>query len=130
MPPPGLARLLSCFFFSVQTFGTIGFGHIYPRSVAANGVVTVEAFVGLMGVALATGILFARFSRPGHRVLFSEPAVIAPYQGAQALMFRVMNGHRTQLIDLNAEVTFSHFENVAYSYAIRPPILILSGGSI
>ncbi len=112
MPPPGLARLLNCFFFSVQTFGTIGFGHIYPRSVAANWVVTVEAFVGLLGVALATGILFARFSRPTHRVLFSESAVIAPYQGGQALMLRVMNGHRTQLIDLNAEVTFSHFENV------------------
>ncbi|WP_407539143.1 ion channel [Deinococcus radiomollis] len=112
MPPPGLGRFLACFFFSVQTFGTIGFGHIYPRSVAADWVVTAEAFVGLLGVALATGILFARFSRPSHRVLFSESAVIAPYQGAQALMFRVMNGHRTQLIDLSAEVTFSHFENV------------------
>ncbi|MGY2892089.1 ion channel [Deinococcus sp. UYEF24] len=112
MPPPGLDRFLACFFFSVQTFGTIGFGHIYPKSMAADWVVTAEAFVGLLGVALATGILFARFSRPSHRVLFSESAVIAPYQGGQALMFRVMNGHRTQLIDLSAEVTFSHFEEV------------------
>ena len=113
MPPPGPGRFLNCFFFSVQTFGTIGFGHIYPKSVAANCVVTAEAFVGLLGVALSTGILFARFSRPSHRVLFSESAVIAPYQGGQALMFRMMNGHRTQLIDLSAEVTLSHFENVS-----------------
>jgi inward rectifier potassium channel len=112
MPPPGVGRFLACFFFSVQTFGTIGFGHIYPRSTAADWVVTAEAFVGLLGVALATGILFARFSRPSHRVLFSESAVIAPYQGGRALMFRVMNGHRTQLIDLNAEVTFSTLEQV------------------
>ena len=113
MPSAGLERFLACFFFSVQTFGTIGFGHIYPRTTAANLVVTVEAFVGLLGVALATGILFARFSRPSHRVLFSQVAVIAPFQGGTALMFRVTNGHRTQLIDLSAEVTFSHFEDLA-----------------
>lgn len=113
MPAAGLPRFLACFFFSVQTFGTIGFGHVYPKSTAGDMVVTVEAFVGLLGVALATGILFARFSRPSHRVLFSDQAVLAPYQGGQALMFRVMNGHRTQLIDLSAEVTFSHFETFA-----------------
>lgn len=113
MPAHGLGRFLACFFFSVQTFGTIGFGHVYPKSTAANMVVTFEAFVGLLGVALATGILFARFSRPSHRVLFSESAVIAPYQGGQALMFRVMNGHRTQLIDLSTEVTLSRFEDLA-----------------
>lgn len=113
MPSAGLERFLACFFFSVQTFGTIGFGHIYPRTTAANLVVTAEAFVGLLGVALATGILFARFSRPSHRVLFSQVAVIAPFQGGTALMFRVTNGHRTQLIDLSAEVTFSHFEDLA-----------------
>jgi len=112
MPAHGLERFLACFFFSVQTFGTIGFGHVYPKSTAANLMVTFEAFVGLLGVALATGILFARFSRPSHRVLFSESAVIAPYQGGQALMFRVMNGHRTQLIDLSAEVTLSRFEDL------------------
>ncbi len=111
MPSSGVDRFLACFFFSVQTFGTIGFGHVYPKSIAADWVVTAEAFVGLLGVALATGILFARFSRPSHRVLFSEVAVVAPYQGGQALMFRVTNGHRTQLIDLSAEVTFSHYED-------------------
>ncbi|MFC4454684.1 ion channel [Deinococcus sonorensis] len=113
MPGHGLARFLACFFFSVQTFGTIGFGHVYPASLAANLMVTVEAFVGLLGVALATGLLFARFSRPTHRLRFSERAVIAPYQDGQALMFRVTNAHRTQLVDLSAEVTFSHFEQAS-----------------
>lgn len=112
MPREAGARFLACFFFSVQTFGTIGFGHVYPNSAAANLVVTAEAFVGLLGVALATGLLFARFSRPSHRLLFSEVAVVAPFQGGQALMFRIMNGHRTQLVDLGAEVTLSLFEQV------------------
>ena len=119
MPSGGIDRFLACFFFSVQTFGTIGFGHVYPKSIAADWVVTAEAFVGLLGVALATGILFARFSRPSHRVLFSEVAVVAPYQGGQALMFRVTNGHRTQLIDLSAEVTFSHYEDAGLAGRVR-----------
>jgi inward rectifier potassium channel len=111
LPTRSVDRFLACFFFSVQTFGTIGFGHVYPKSLAADWVVTIEAFIGLLGVALSTGILFARFSRPSHRVLFSDMAVVAPYRGGQALMFRVTNGHRTQLIDLGTEVTFSHFED-------------------
>lgn len=109
MPTGTAARLLACFFFSVQTFGTIGFGHVYPSTLAANVLVTMEAFVGLMGVALVTGVLFARFSRPTHRVLFSHHAILAPHsvggnpQG-RALMFRVMNGRRTDLLDITAEV--------------------------
>ncbi|MDB5044760.1 MAG: Ion transport 2 domain protein [Deinococcus sp.] len=109
MPTGTGARLLACFFFSVQTFGTIGFGHVYPSTLAANMMVTMEAFVGLMGVALVTGVLFARFSRPTHRILFSHHAVIAPHalggdRQGRALMFRIMNGRRTDLLDVAAEV--------------------------
>ncbi|MFB9993032.1 ion channel [Deinococcus oregonensis] len=109
MPDGTAARLVACFFFSVQTFGTIGFGHVYPSTLEANVLVTMEAFVGLMGVALVTGVLFARFSRPTHRILFSHHAVIAPHPLAdetpgRALMFRVMNGRRTDLLDISAEV--------------------------
>lgn len=108
--PSGMgARLLACFFFSVQTFGTIGFGHVYPSTLAANALVTLEAFVGLMGVALVTGVLFARFSRPTHRILFSHHAIIAPHVRpdntlGRALMLRIMNGRRTDLLDVSAEV--------------------------
>lgn len=102
--PNNETRLLADFFFSVQTFGTIGFGHVYPATLAANVAVTLEAFVGLLAVALLTGMLFARFARPSQRILFSDHAVIAPYRGGQGLMFRMVNGHRTDLSDVNVEV--------------------------
>lgn len=106
-PASGPARLLAAFFFSVQTFGTIGFGHVYPVTLAADALVTLEAFVGLMAVALVTGMLFARFSRPRHRVLFSDRAVIAPYRGGRALMLRLVNGRHGNLTDVSAEVVLS-----------------------
>lgn len=102
--PNNESRLLADFFFSVQTFGTIGFGHVYPATLAANYVVTLEAFVGLMAVALVTGMLFARFSLPRPRILFSHDAVVAPYRGGRALMFRVMNGYFSELSDVSVEV--------------------------
>lgn len=110
MPSGLLARFWACFFFSVQTFGTIGFGHVYPNSFLADLLVTAEAFVGLLGVALATGVLFARFSKPRSRILFSQQAVIAPFGGGWALMFRVVNAQRTQIIEVEAEVTYAWFE--------------------
>src|SRR6185369_13730388 len=67
------------FFFSIQTFATIGYGQVAPNGTAANIVVTVEALVGLMYQALATGLLFARFTRPTAALLFSRQAVIGPY---------------------------------------------------
>lgn len=106
------SRLWQAFFFSVQTFATIGYGKVTPSGLAANLLVTVEALVGLLGVALATGLLFARFARPKSRILFSHNAVIAPYSGGRALMFRIINGQRNQIIELEAEVTLSRFEEV------------------
>ncbi len=68
----GVPRLLQAFFFSIDTFATIGYGNISPIGVAANLVVTVESFIGLLWLALATGILFARFSRPTAKIIFSR----------------------------------------------------------
>ncbi|WP_293915196.1 ion channel [Deinococcus sp.] len=109
LPRLGEARYLACFFFSVQTFGTIGYGHVYPVSLAAELTVTLEAFVSLLGVALATGVLFARFSRPQSRILFSHWAVVAPFEGGQALMFRLVNGRRSQLMNARIEVVHTQF---------------------
>lgn len=105
------SRLLDDFFFSVQTFATIGYGHVSPLSPGANVIATVEAFVGLLTVALATGLMFARFSRPTSRVLFSRVGVIAPFGEGHAFMFRTVNGRREQLIEVAAEVTLSRFED-------------------
>jgi inward rectifier potassium channel len=106
------AGFLDAFFFSVQTFSTIGYGNLSPVGFAANMIVTVEALVGLLGVALATGLIFARFSRPTAKVIFSSKAVIAPYREMSAFMFRVTNGRRSQLIELRATVLFARFEEI------------------
>jgi inward rectifier potassium channel len=99
------------FFFSIQTFATIGYGQLAPNGLAANLVVTVEALVGLMYQALATGLLFARFARPTASILFSHQAVVAPYGTGSALMFRIVNRRRrNEIIGLEAQVLFSAME--------------------
>ncbi|HLI62918.1 MAG TPA: ion channel [Terriglobales bacterium] len=100
------------FFFSVETLSTIGYGNIVPVNLAANVVVAIEALVGLMGFAIATGLVFARFSRPTAKVVFSSHAVVAPYQGIRALEFRVANARSNELIEVKAKVILSRFEQV------------------
>jgi inward rectifier potassium channel len=102
--------LARAFFFSVHTFATIGYGNVVPLGVAANVVVTLETIVGLLGFALATGVLFARFARPTARVIFSTRAVVAPYRGRSGFMFRLANGRSNQLIELDVTVLFSRIE--------------------
>ena len=101
---------LRAFFFSVDTFATIGYGNVVPMGQAANFVVTLETIVGLLGFALATGVVFSRFARPTARVLFSERAVVAPYRGGTGFMFRLANGRSNQLIELDIKVLFSRIE--------------------
>jgi inward rectifier potassium channel len=103
---------MRAFFFSVQTLSTIGYGHIVPVGTAANTVVAVEALIGLFGFAIVTGLLFARFSRPSAKVVFSSHALIAPYQGMTAFEFRVANARSNELIEVSAKVLVSRFEQV------------------
>ncbi len=103
-------QFLDCFFFSVQTMGTIGYGHISPLSTAANILVTIESITGLLGLAVATGLVFARFARPHAKILFSRNAVVAPYHGVTALEFRIANARSSQLIDVRATVLLSRME--------------------
>src|SRR3954447_25826757 len=103
-------RFSQAFFFSIQTFATIGYGQVAPNGMPANIVVTVEALVGLMYQALATGLLFARFTRPTAALLFSREAVIAPYRNGRALMLRLANQRRSEIIELSAQVLFSALE--------------------
>jgi inward rectifier potassium channel len=113
------ARFSQAFFFSIQTFATIGYGQIGPNGFAANAVVTLEALVGLMYQALATGLLFARFSRPTASILFSHRAVVAPYNNGRALMFRIANRRRNEIIQLEAQVLYSSVEHDARGDSVR-----------
>lgn len=97
-------RFLADFFFSVQTFATIGYGGMAPATLTANILVVLEAVFGVLLVALGAGISFARFARPRARILFSERAVIAPYGSGKALMFRIANARRNELLDVQARV--------------------------
>lgn len=110
--PTFAEEFLQAFFFSVQTSSTIGYGHIFPESTSANFIVALESFVGLLGVAIITGLLFARFSRPNAKILFSENAIIAPYQNITAFEFRIANARKNQIIELQAQLTFSRMEKV------------------
>jgi inward rectifier potassium channel len=98
------------FFFSVDTFATIGYGNITPVGVAANTLVTIEALLNIVGVALATGVMFARFSRPSTRIIYSRNAVVAPYRGKTALEFRIANTRRSQLIDVQVQAILTKIE--------------------
>jgi inward rectifier potassium channel len=104
------------FFFSVETVATIGYGNIAPNGMAAHLVMTTESLVGLFIFALVAGILFARFSRPTAAVMFSTRAVVAPYHGKTAFMFRTTNARTNQLVELEAKVLFSRIEGSVRKY--------------
>jgi inward rectifier potassium channel len=107
------------FFFSVQTLASIGYGAMYPKTPYANVIVTIEAIVGLVGIALMTGLAFARFSRPTARVLFSQVAVIVPHNGVPTLMFRTANLRRNQILEAQMRVYLMRDEVTAEGHAFR-----------
>lgn len=100
-------NFLDAFFFSIQTMASIGYGAMYPRSTFANFLVTIESLVGLFGVTMATGLMFARFSRPTARVIFSRVAIIAPYEGVPTLMFRTANQRRNLILEAALRVSLA-----------------------
>jgi inward rectifier potassium channel len=100
------------FFFSVDSFATIGYGNIIPVGVAANTLVTIEALLNILGIALATGVIFNRFSRPSARIIYSRNALVAPYRGKTALEFRIANVRSSQLIEVQIQVILTKMERV------------------
>ena len=95
------------FFFSVQTLGTLGYGVMAPRTLYANLLVTVESFTGILIIALFTGIVFARFSRPFARLVFSRVAVVTLFEGVPTLMFRAANQRGNSILDAAVSVSLA-----------------------
>lgn len=107
------------FFFSVETLATIGYGQMYPATLFANLVMTFETIVGIMVVAVATGLVFARFSRPTARVMFSRIAVIGPYNGTPTLSLRLANQRRNQILEAEVAAALLRDETTAEGTVIR-----------
>jgi len=101
------------FFFSVQTFGTIGYGAFYPESTGANLVMVAESIVSLTMVALATGLVFAKFSRPTARMDFTHHAVISPMNGVPTLAFRIGNRRGNRIVDAQIRVALTRTERTS-----------------
>lgn len=103
--------LVDLFFFSVETIATVGYGAMYPQTHYGHIVATLENFVGLMLIAIMTGLVFARISRPRARILFSKNPVVATHNGVPTLMFRLANA-RSNFIS----------EATAKTWIIRPTV--------
>jgi inward rectifier potassium channel len=97
-------RFFNDFFFSAHTLSTVGYGSISPKSLESNIVAALESLVGVLGFAVATGLLFGRVSRPSAKIGFSEKLLVAPYQDMQSLQFRVVNRRRNDLMEIEARV--------------------------
>lgn len=102
-----IENFAEAFFFSCQTFSTVGYGRISPVGYLITSVAAFEGFIGPLSFALATGLLFGRFAKPTAYLKFSENALIAPYQGITALMFRVAPYKNTTLLDAEAKVNLA-----------------------
>jgi inward rectifier potassium channel len=107
------------FFFSVQTMATIGYGELVPRGLVANVLVTAEVLIGLGGLAVATGLLFAKFSRPTARVMFSKYAVVGTRNGVPRLMFRVANERASMIVEAQMRVVLVRSELTTEGETLR-----------
>ena len=107
------------FFFSVQTMGTIGYGVLSPATVYANMLVTCESILGMVTVAVATGLVFARISIPTAKIRFSRYAVVNPFQGMPTIHFRIANERRNKILRAEVTVTLLRFETTAEGVLMR-----------
>jgi inward rectifier potassium channel len=117
MGKSGFDKFMEAFFFSAQSFTTVGYGRVSPEGMVTNIVAAFEALIGLLSLALATGLLYGRFSRPIPKIIYSKNALIAPYKGITGFMFRISNKQKSQMVDVEVRVMLSIFENTNGSKA-------------
>ncbi|MBN3814118.1 Inward rectifier potassium channel [Paraburkholderia sp. Ac-20347] len=114
--PHGFA---GAFFFSVETLATVGYGDMHPQTVYAHIVATFEIFVGMSSIALATGIVFARFSRPRAKILFARQVVVHPIEGRLTLMVRAANARQNVIAEASAKLRLVRIETSSDGYTAR-----------
>jgi inward rectifier potassium channel len=104
-------KFMEDFFFSAQSFTTVGYGRISPQGFLTSTVASLEALFGLLSLAIATGLIYGRFSRPVAKIAYSKNAVIAPFKNITGFMFRVANKQMSQMVDVEVRVMYSCLEN-------------------
>lgn len=103
------------FFFSIETLATVGYGVMSPASTAGHILASLEILAGMVGIAITTGLVFARFSKPTARILFSERAVIRDFDGARMLMLRIANERHNRIVEATATLSLVRVEINAQS---------------
>jgi inward rectifier potassium channel len=107
-----------CFFFSVETLATVGYGAMSPATFYGHCVATAEIITGMLSLAVITSLVFARFSKPTARILFSRVAVITPYNGVPTLMFRVANQRRSYILEATASLVLVRDEETSDGHSL------------
>ncbi|KVN15713.1 MULTISPECIES: ion channel [unclassified Burkholderia] len=113
--PPGFA---GAFFFSVETLATVGYGDMHPQTVYAHVVATLEIFVGMSGIALSTGLVFARFARPRAKIMFARHAIVRPLNGRMTLMVRAANARQNVIAEARAKMRLMRRERSSDGYSL------------
>ncbi|MCX7172586.1 MAG: ion channel [Proteobacteria bacterium] len=98
------------FFFSIETLATVGYGAMYPATLYGHTIAAIEILLGLMSLAIVTGLIFSRFSKPTARILFSRRMVIRPFEGARVLMLRAANERNNRIVEANASLAMVRTE--------------------
>jgi inward rectifier potassium channel len=114
-----LTQFMYCFFFSAQSFTTVGYGGLYPLGKLTSILATIEAFIGVMTFAVATGTLYGRFSKPISRIRYSQNIIIAPFKDITGLQFMVANEMRSGLMEMEARVNISWYDDEGNGKTIR-----------
>jgi len=114
--PPGFA---GAFFFSVETLATVGYGDMHPETIYGHSLASIQTFIGTLYLAVLTGIVFARFSRPVAKFLFADSAVVRPIDGRPTLMFRSANARHNVIVEASARLRMMHDSVTAEGYRLR-----------
>lgn len=112
--PHGFA---GAFFFSVETLATVGYGDMHPQTYYGHLIATLEIFVGMSGIALATGLIFARFSRPRAKIMFARYAIVRPLDGRMTLAIRAANGRQNVIAEAHAKMRMLRRETTVEGFS-------------